>query len=702
MGEKVEAKDASGQKLKRKSPQGSVDRRFFEQLKFILRICIPQWRSKTLAIILLHSGFLVLRTYLSVVVAKIDGRLVKNLVAANKKEFLVGLGYWFLIALPATYTNSMIRYCQSKLAIALRTSLVKYVQDLYLSERTYYKAQNLDNRLEGVDQLITTDITRWTNALSSLYSNLGKPILDIVIFNYQLGKNIGSTGMVGLALNYMVTAVLLRAATPNFGRMAAEEARLEGEYRMVHSRIITNAEEIAFYQGPQRELGILNAAYRRLIRHINRIYKIRIAYNMFEDFMIKYCWSAVGLVLSAIPVFYPKYAGARLRRQEALLASQAATESPDAVKCGKDVQTGSRTQGYITNKRLMMSLADAGGRIMYSYKELSELAGYTSRVHNLITTLQDLHSGKYRCPSADSNAPYRLDDLKGVQHVNDKGLVSFESVPVVTPTGDVLVENLTFNVQRGSHLMIMGPNGSGKTSILRILAGLWPLFRGKLTVPPARLDSIMYIPQRPYLSLGTLREQIIYPHSEHDMREANRSDSELLAILKKVYLAYIPDREGGLDVVKEWKDVFSGGEKQRMQLARLFYHRPEFAVLDECTSAVSSDVEGLLYNGAKDDGMTVITISHRPALLKYHNFLLRIGEGQEGHSWSLEKLGNSESVAGSVKGEIKQIEAQLKDASKWKARLEAINRELNLQIKVGAGGKTESEGTLKHAKRTLV
>lgn len=183
-------------------------------------------------------------------------------------------------------SSLQIRYLQSRIAIAFRTRLTRHVTDLYVDRNTYYKILQLDHRIEGADQLITTDVNRFCNAAAALYSNLGKPVLDMVIFNIQLAQNIGSAGTVALFGNYLLTAAIMRSATPAFGKMAAEEAQLEGEFRYAHTRIITNAEEIAFYNGGELELSVLARAYHELIRHINRVYRIRIWYNMFEDFVI--------------------------------------------------------------------------------------------------------------------------------------------------------------------------------------------------------------------------------------------------------------------------------------------------------------------------------------------------------------------------------------------------------------------------------
>lgn len=151
--------------------------------------------------------------------------------------------------------------------------------------------------------------------------------------------------------------------------------------------------------------------------------------------------------------------------------------------------------------------------------------------------------------------------------------IRFDQVPLISPNGDVLIKSMSFSVEPGKHLLVVGPNGSGKSSLFRILGGLWPVYGGTVYKPPEK--EFTYIPQRPYLCSGTLRDQIIYPDNHDEMIAKGVTDDDLRKMLAVVDMDHIVEREGGWDSVREWRDALSGGDKQRVAMARLFYHKPK-------------------------------------------------------------------------------------------------------------------------------
>ncbi|KAJ1034310.1 hypothetical protein NDA18_001172 [Ustilago nuda] len=631
---------------KSKGPRVEVDAVFFERLKRILRIVVPGWRSKEAGLLMLHTLFLVLRTMLSLYVADLDGRIVSALVRSQTRQFITGILWWMAVAVPATYTNSMIEFLQSKLALSYRSRLTKRVHDAYLTDMTFYKLGNLDDRIKNADQLITVDVAKFSKSLAEIYSNFAKPILDVCLYNYQLSGRVGAEALIGINMLVSASATLLRKLTPPFGQYAAMEQQLEGEFRFNHSRLIENAEEIALFRGQAAEQNVVERAYFALIKHVNRVYRIRILHGMTEEGIIKWLWGALGLCICAVPVF---------------------VRLPGS---GKGLDLGSRTESFVTNRRLLLSSSDAFGRVMYSYKEISELAGYTARVSELLDTMDAIKAGKFEkklvsSASIEENALV-LQDRGTIQEDTSRSAgVEFRDVPIVSPNGDILVPKLSFYVQPGQHLLIIGPNGCGKSSLFRILGGLWPVYGGTVKKPPT--SEFTYIPQRPYLSLGTLRDQIIYPHTAQEMRARGKTDEDLLDILRVLQIEHIVAREGGWDVQREWRDALSGGDKQRIAMARLFYHKPKYAILDECTSAVTLEIEKVMYDHATELGITMLTVSHRPSLWKYHSFVLQY-DGQGGYVFT--ELDAEKRLA--LQEEKQALEQKLLQVPRWQERLEAL------------------------------
>ncbi|KAK4455684.1 ABC transporter transmembrane region 2-domain-containing protein [Podospora aff. communis PSN243] len=626
----------------KKKKKVELNREFFRSLLRLLRIVVPGWRSKETRLLISHSFFLVIRTLISLKVAAMDGAIVKALVKGNGREFLMRIVYWMLIAVPATFTNSMLSYHQAELSLRYRTRLTQFIHDKYLSQLTFYGISALDDRIKNPDQLIAVDVAKFSNSLAELYSNLAKPILDMTIYTFSLSKSVGGEGVVFMSLLVQLSANVMRALTPPFGKYVADEARLEGEFRFQHSRLIDHAEEVALYAGHEAEKDTLDKGYFTLIKHVNYILRRRFYHGFMEDFVIKYFWGALGLLLCSVPVFVKLPGGAVMNM-------------------------GDRTENFVTNRRMLLSASDAFGRVMFSYREIMELAGYTSRVASLLEVMDDIQAGRFEKKLVSSSGTEDNEAvLKGRGKVVESKDIQFIDVPIISPNGDVLVKALSFSLKQGDHLLVVGPNGCGKSSLFRILGGLWPVYGGTVYKPP--FSDIFYIPQRPYLSRGSLRQQIIYPDGVRTMRAKGVTDADLLAILRILSLENILELyPEGWDAEAEWRDVLSGGLQQRVAMARLFYHKPRYAILDECTSSVTLETEKVMYDNAKALGITLMTVSHRRSLWKYHSRILQF-DGQGNYVFT--NLDAEKRLQ--LEDEKEDLEVQLRQVPEIERRIEEL------------------------------
>uniref|UniRef100_A0A915NYE4 Uncharacterized protein n=1 Tax=Meloidogyne floridensis TaxID=298350 RepID=A0A915NYE4_9BILA len=584
-----------------KSERAHVDFNFILRLFRILRVLIPSPFCFEVLLMVLIALSLLLRTYADVWMIQTSTGIEASIIARKRRNFIKSTMHYLMCMPLVSVVNSFLRFALSELKLRFRERLTHNFYKQYLNGFTFYKMANLDNRISNADQLLTQDVDRFCGGVVDLYSNLSKPLVDVMLYVSKIGDSLGWQAPFRLFFYLIASGLVLTYLRRPIGRMTVMEQQFEGDYRSINSRLIVNSEEIAFYRGNERERRSIMNSFQKMISHLRSLILFRFSISFLDNIVAKYV-ATVGWYTMSRPFFNQNNSTLKQKNKTELM------------------------QDYYSSGRMMFKLAEALGRLALAGREMTRLAGFTSRVDMLLNVLNDLENGKYQrtmildmnntnqtrqgnsgeingkinglllsassslsSPSTDEDDLVTFQPGAGKIEIRDN-LIRFKRVPLVTPNGDILIKCLDFEVPSGTNVLVCGPNGCGKSSLFRILGELWPLWGGKLIKPEK--GKLFYVPQRPYMTIGTLRDQVIYPDRPADARRKSFTDNDLEELLEN--------------------------------MSRLFYHRPQFAILDECTSAVSADVEDNIYRRCHELGITLFTVSHRKSLWKHHDYSLHM------------------------------------------------------------------------------
>lgn len=532
------------------------------------------------------NGLLLLLLALSVAyvgVTVLTSYAGRDLITAIEKKdphaYWVALGRYGGTFVCAILINVYSRLAQQSLALVWREWMAQHLIKRYFNNHAYYRLRGSES-IDNPDQRISEDVRNFT--LDSLsYALIGiNSVMTLVGFLGVLWSI--STMLVGVALIYAVagTFICFVIARRLVG-LHYDKYQKEADFRYGLVRVRDNAESIAFYRGEKREhLDLVN----RLAAVVVNMRSI-IVWNRNLGFF-RNSYNSIALIVPIL-IVAPMF------------------------------MSGKMPFGVVT--QTLGAFAQVLGAVSIIADNFEGLSAYLAGIQRLGILWDDLD---------DFDAEEERSAREGVHQLDEtSSKVKLDKLTVLTPDGSkLLAKDLSFELLPNQSLIIMGASGTGKSSIMRTIAGLWPCGTGALERPA--LHHLMFLPQRPYMVPGALRDQLRYPDQSH-----GTDDEEILKVMENVNLSDVLARvDGDLDRTIDWTNVLSLGEQQRVAFARLFLRRPKFVFLDEATSALDEDNQRSIYELIRRSGIGFISVGHRETLVPFHQRVLHLKSAGE---WEL-------------------------------------------------------------------